>query len=150
MTPPDPQAIEWLKLASGLVVLCSGMLTILTLVLRKTFLKEKAAGKNRIQQITDQNKTMQDLHEDLKSQIRDLRKDLELERTQISGLRRNFIDNIEKLDKVRQAFQGYFEITRKRLDSQEKRLEIVEQNSEQVIHIGKQMVARIRGGKDGK
>ncbi len=141
----DTQTVEWLKLAVGLVGLSSGLLTILTLVLRKTVLKERKASKERQEEIHTQALSLAGVYRDFMDAIRGVRSDLEVERKAIQGLRKDMSEHFNQLDAVRKAFGGYFDTTRKQLEMFEGRLKVVEHTSDQLIKVGKKMAARIRG-----
>lgn len=141
----DAETVQLLKLAVSLVGICSALLTVLTLVLRHTVLKERKVAAKHHNELKDQGITLSEIYTQFSNQIQNLNTALDYERNQIYSLRRELNAQIEKLDEIRKGFGGYFEITRKRLESMDARIQVVEASQDQVIRIGKKIAARIRG-----
>lgn len=141
----DPILLEWLKLAIALVALASGLLTILTLVLRSTVLKERTAAKERHSDLAVNGAALIEANRTLATELKQLRSQLETNSSELSSLRNQYAEQIFQLDSIRKAFGGYFEVTRKQMAALESRLSVVEKQTDQVITVGKDMAARIRG-----
>jgi len=137
--------IEWIRLLLALVGLSSGLLTVLTMLLRKEVFTEKKITEEHRDVIALQHDQLRDAQTVMTTEVRALRSDLDHAVSQVVSLKTKLVEQIEQLEAIKQAFGGYFEIVRKRLESTESRLQVVESQTEQVIHVGKELAARIRG-----
>lgn len=109
----------------------------------------KSKLKEGSEQMADHSDQITRTQETLAQELGMFRLELDSYRTQIISLRQTMTAQVDELTAIKKAFGGYFQISREQVEQMGKRLKIVEAQTDQVIQVGKDMAARIKGRNGG-